>query len=849
MELKGFKKLNEAVSPELLGDDELTIFKDVVLDKELGKPLKRTGWAQFNTNQVDSSGTMASLHEVVTGELNMLPKTIILVISGTGGRARFVHSTPSTPFPVGTTIVNSGFGVSAYNVTQEVYASDTTYFELTVAYTGVSSSGTATLLGDSKNYLLAGINGKLRKSLDGTGTWSDVTDKGTPPYRMQAYADNFIFTDGLVPPFVISGNGLGDVNDLEIVAPDILLGNDGVNGVQTGQESSGVAGNLTAYAYYKWIIVYKTLTGQTSPPSYPITHYYNSASNRTTSTYQRIGFDNLPVSSDPRVTTREIYRTLANGDVFYFHSQLDNIVTSWYDDVDDSFLGSDNFDFLNIPKTAEYISLHKERVILGDLTRTVKNWVTPAYSKETTGGFNATVNGVTYAFTNLSNTLKGIKDCYAATTGGATLAAGDYTYRFVAYDIEGLMSDPIDTNVITVGGADNSVIIPAMPHFTYNFYSIKKIEIYRKLDAGDFELLMEYVPQRPTAGGIYYGTGYTDTGAAVTTIYTTNQTTDTEKCGVAFSEIGQPATFVLEDIRNIFPDDGDQITGIYDDQDGILIFKERSICKIFTGQGSPDNWRLVKTLSHIGCDEPNSLLKFSNDYVFSHQKMVYKFNSSSGLEKIGLPIIDSLQLVTAYHCATANNNWYIIGASGTCFTSGYGFLIYDREVGSWYIFNTATIPYVAHIKEQGSTTGTILTSNTDYILKYGSSGIDNYTGDPQDDIDIVPIIRTKTFGDGISLERLRKIRFNYKKVDNKTLTITVVNPDTGVTNTHADTTNATNSSDYKLYEDGIGNGGGDSLKETEKYYINITGAGFSSWGVLRLETYEIQRGKRDVRRT
>jgi hypothetical protein len=739
--LKGFKRVNEAVSPELLEDDELAILEDAVLDEEFGRPKKRFGWARFNANQADTVGNISSLHEVITS--------------------------------------------------------------------------------DDSNYLLVGIDGELKKSLNGTAAFTVVTDKGTPPYKMQPYADEFIFTEGSVAPFLVSGATLGTVTDLEITKPDVVLGNDATNGVQTG-ENNDTGDDLTTSALYKWIIVYATDDGTVSPPSYPIGAWL---------TQGRAGFQNLPVSADARVTRRFIYRTKANEDTFYFHSEINNTITTWFDEAADSELGSENFDYLNLPATAEYLAIHKERLFTANLTKTVKGWFTPCYSKG--AAFNVTFEGATYAFT----AILGNQNCVAATVVGGTLASGDYTYRFVFYDENGIMSDPIDTNTVTIPAAANQMaLVYIYPTVEEGFY-ITKADIYRDKDGGGFELFYTSNPQFDYATIPFFY----DTGAMTpTTAYSSNQTTDTEKSSVAFSEIGTPATFRLEDVRNVYPDDGDEITGIYDDIDGLIVFKKRSICKIFTN-GAPDNWKLVRLLTNIGCDEPNSLLKHGNDYIFSHQKEIYKFNSQGGYEKIGTFIKDTLALVTAYHSATAHNKWYIIGVTSTAFTSGYGFLIYDHTQKTWYRFNTTTIPYVAAIKEHGNSAGVILTSNATYILNYGTGAADADTGS---NVDIVPIIRTKTFGDGVALERLRRTRFNYKKVDDETLTITVVNPDTVVENTHTDTTNSANASDFKIFEEPVGDS--DSLKIAPKFYINVTGAGFEEWGVFKLESYPVRRGKRDV---
>lgn len=688
------------------------------------------------------------------------------------------------------------------------------------------------------NYLLTGINGKIMKSLNGTGAYSQVTDKGTPPYRMQAYADKFVFTDGLVSPFIVSGDALTETSDLQITAPDITS-------VETGLCLTA-GGSLEGNKTYKWIIVYGTATGEVSPPSIPITsHYlqYPLASTTTTATYKRVGFKNLPVSADSRVTVRNIYRTMGNGDVFYFHSQINNVITDWIDETADSYLGSEEFKFINIPQTAKYVSLHKERIVFGNLTRLVKNWIMPAYSNAATGTFDATFGENTYTFTgnvDFDTGCQGIKNC-RATTGG-TLTAGDYTYRFVFYDKDGLMSDPMDTNTVTVDGSTNqSVVIYTPPQMSATYDVIARAEIYRKKDSGDFELVNTYNPQIIALQQAYPSVyGWTDDGWTATTTYATNQVTETEKCGVAFSEIGNPATYVLENIRNIFPDDGDQITGIYDDNDGILIFKENSVCKIWTGSGSPDNWRVTRVLTNIGCTEPNALLKYGNTYVFVSKGEIYKFTSGGAYENIGIEIWGTLDTVTTWHCSTADDGWYIFGVSSTGLTKGYGFLVYDYIVGTWYLFNISSIPYVAKIREHGTNSGDFLTSQGTYVVKYGDGTVDSETGSS---VDIVPIIRTKTFGEQIALVRLRKLKFNYKKMDNETLTITITNPDTGVTNTYTDTTNSANTSDFKLYESPVK--ATDSLKETPKFYVNFTGAGFVEWGDFKLVLKPILKGMRE----
>lgn len=741
--LNKFQRVNEAVSPELLAETELTLLTDAVLDDHTGKPKKRSGWSAFNTNQIDSTGIVTSLCDVMSP-------------------------------PDGATA--------------------------------------------SKNYLVAGINGKLRKSLNGTGTWSDVTDKGTPPYKMESYDDGFIFTDGTVPPFLVRGNTLETVTDLEIAPMN-------VSGVATGH---AVGGNL-GLGMYKWVFCYVTDKGEMSPPSIPLTHHYDANYLTTNASAKRIGFYNLPASTDSRVTAIRVFRTKAitetgtGSEVFYYATQLANETQNWFDEMSDDDLGSEGITFLNCPLTSKYVVLHKERIWHGYISRLVKNWQTPAISR--TSNFNATNGAITTAFT------AGV--AFSVSDGGAassSLGAGAYVYKIEFVDSEGLRSDAIISNSVTIDAGDK-IIFNNLP-FTNNG-NIVRADVYRQKDSGSFFKIWDYIPT-------WYNIvdsllAIEDTGFSDGTQYTSNQSIEVTKTGLAFSEIGQPASYPLENLRNIYPDDGDEITAIYDDIDGLLIKKRNSICKIYTS-GSPENWRLVKLLDGIGCSEPNSSAKLGNDYFFIHYNKCYKFNQN-GYEDIGESIKNSLN-GWSYTSACVSNRWYILGVA---YAPIYRFLIYDIMLKTWYNFSSPGYSYITMIKKQGTNTGKIIIANSNYLLYYNSTASTDLSSDMTTQLDIVPIVRTKTFTipDGITLARLRKLKFNYYKLSGKNVVITVVNPDSGVTNTYTDST----SSGWKLYEPLMAS---DSLTVTPKLYINITGAGLIEWGNLRLDYKTINRGKANV---
>ena len=225
-----------------------------------------------------------------------------------------------------------------------------------------------------------------------------------------------------------------------------------------------------------------------------------------------------------------------------------------------------------------------------------------------------------------------------------------------------------------------------------------------------------------------------------------------------------------------------------------------------------------------------------------HYNKIYKLNTSGGFEDIGETIKDTLATPTIYfRAATISKRWYILSISTSLTaTLGQYLLVWDLMLKTWYKFDLIYLSLVLGIKQHGGNTGTILLANADYILYYGTGTVDTSTGS---NVDIVPAVRTKTFKvpDGISLIRLTKNNCNYKKQDGKTLTITVVEPDSAVTNTFADAVDAANSSDWKTYEDRTKDT--DSLKTTPKLYVQFSGAGLIELGTFRQEFYPVNRGK------
>ena len=95
---------------------------------------------------------------------------------------------------------------------------------------------------------------------------------------------------------------------------------------------------------------------------------------------------------------------------------------------------------------------------------------------------------------------------------------------------------------------------------------------------------------------------------------------------------------------------------------------------------------------------------------------------------------------------------------------------------------------------------------------------------------------------------MRKLFSNYIKRDNQTVTHKLVDPQKAAIRTYDDTTNATDTTDYKDLEivtDAMVNPGG-TLKTCKKLYYEISGYGLTEFNVMKLFYRIINRGSRAI---
>lgn len=803
--LKGFKRVNEFADAETLDATELTKLENMVLDSQGSKAVKRGGFSSYNANSAGAG--IYSLHDVVDS----------------GGN----------------------------------------------------------------NLLLAVVGTTLKKSTSGTGTWSNVKTGLTSNLksRLTTFNDRFFLSNDTDAPYSTDGTNVWSLGLSRLDVASLTTAN------------GGSSGRMTINSKYKWMLVAITNLGEFSPPSRPFTHYIEQITNLTTSTANTaVTFTSLPLSGDTRAVSRYLFRTKADGEVFYLAARLDNVATFYTDDKADTELNlSIAIKYSQQVSTGKYIEAHKERLFLGNVGLTDDApLITHAKGTNIPVGVASNIDG--------------------------NLAAGIYQYYILWVDGFNRVSYAIAIANVTVTASEDTVTLYNLP-----IPSSANIEakIFRKLTT---ESTYKYVTSY--TGNIITDDVYDISANAAMPSSTSSSTT--YPSGVIFSEIGKPAEISPYNIIQIFPDDADEITGLVDDRDGVIVIKKNSICKIFTN-GNPLNWRVEKLYSQIGCDQPNSIQKIGDRIYFISNKYVYRYPDYVNAP-LSIAIKNTMTNVSSVVDAAYSsiNQWYIFIASltsaltgvvlsasifsgGTEYTegdiltlstggtlatvrvdstgggesitgitllsggTGYStgnsnttggtgisavinitavstakrLIAYNEKLECWYHFYSGNQTWECITEKiYGTDRGTLITGHTavNVLTKYNTAvSVDS---DGANDVEIAATLRTKTFTlpEATSLVRLRKLFANYKKKDNQTVTHILCDPQKAIQRSGVDTTNATDSTDYKDYEvitDAMTKTVG-TLNTCRKLYYEITGYGLTEFNVMKLFYRIINRGSRAI---
>lgn len=661
LSVKGFKRVNEFLSPELLDESELAILKNYVLDQVGGVPCLRNPLQSYNANALSAA-----------------PVSLIDVIIG------------------------------------------------------------------STDYLLAVDATILKKSTNGTSAWSNVKTGLTSSKIMRVcqWSGKLYCVNGFDAPFQTD---LTTTANLGITKPD----------VSSVTVTPGGSGSIASGEYY-YTIVYQDSNGNYSPSSFCL---HASVTGPTGS----VAFASLPTTY-----TKHLYRTKVGEGTFYLVAVIGDTTTTYTDTAVDTDLDLANaLNYVNVPTAAYYPITKNDRLVLGNNTITPYNF--PTFQQN---------NDMSFQQANPGD--------YGSGTEGLAVSS-TYKWKMVLVFSDGSESEPVEISHTTAAtpGVGGFCSISIQFKFPFGFSNVTGVKFYRT-EAGGSTFYLEEAPGlvnpvNRASGTVEYSTSVGDarliTGsqlvAASSTVYGSR---------VVWSETGRPATIGALSFLDIFPDDGDVITGLVDDEDGIIIFKANNIYKLYTN-GPPENWAVQKIVNGKGCSDPNTLVASPRGIFFNYRGHIYRWAGPGSLpEDVSLEFQTTLATVTTYQTAFyhAKDEWIVFPV---VISSTDRFLIYDTKLNAWYNFSTGgtASAWAALSRLYGSDKGKLVLSVNTVLGWYteptGTAGIDTYPSSTA----ISGQIRTKTFTfpDGIPLLRPRCLWLNALVITSFSITHTLSDPDAG----------------------------------------------------------------------
>jgi hypothetical protein len=280
----------------------------------------------------------------------------------------------------------------------------------------------------------------------------------------------------------------------------------------------------------------------------------------------------------------------------------------------------------------------------------------------------------------------------------------------------------------------------------------------------------------------------------------------------------------------VFPDDSNPITGYFDDDNGIIVFKGNSICKIYTN-GDPSNWQVVKLVHNMGCDQPDSIVKRGSIYYFVWRNKAYEWAGSGEPKLISYTRKPTFDSVTSFQGAAFYNAflWYVLTVKiGTV----YYLLCYDTKLDTWYKFSISKADTVFE-KIFGTDKGKLLFGGNLYITYY-KDGQTNDTDSGTNDITVALKSKDFSFPDNFVIARLMFLFLNYLRLvgsASKVVTFTITDAVTGNSINLDDADETVLQPIYKIVTDGMD---GD-LKRVYKLNFSITGEAISKFFGGKLE--------------
>lgn len=552
-------------------------------------------------------------------------------------------------------------------------------------------------------------------------------------------------------------------------------------------------------------------------------------------------------TGNARVTARVIYRSKTVGTVLYYHSKInDNVTTEYIDNLPDENLVEEiSIDYVYKPYTAKYAAVHNNRLILGNLkenqysapvstgvtfgsesptgnltdpgARSSKysykfahSYIIPTLTTMSGGGaFDAPHSGVLSVLSEIKsheltagNRSVLLSDIPNDTSWSGHTAIFRNTCQFVTNAVQPVAMGDVEITIVnsvadTIYKAGETVHISGMdaciPEGDYIIVSVDsstQITISYDTAIGAYTASTGRVE-----GGTFYflgitainGTTFSDgIGGTSDTDMVLSSNSSFLNSGITISTGDKKFSSMVKaslqnkgDIsppeyeHNINQEDGDEITGVYSDEDSIFVLKDRNLYRLYTNSTDPADWIYRPVIQGTGhthsvtdCKGFSTVKIDRGEYLFFMNNTVYHYRQGNAhhCSKKIQTYLDGLTFTNLDIAYNSFKDFAVITYSTS--TIDGDILIYDLNSrdeegnGTWYLWNYNTTANkklqvrAPYILQNGTM---IFGSEQPYLMKYNESvNQDNlWDGAAFSAIAIKPLIKLKTIDTGyISISRI-----------------------------------------------------------------------------------------------
>lgn len=256
---------------------------------------------------------------------------------------------------------------------------------------------------------------------------------------------------------------------------------------------------------------------------------------------------------------------------------------------------------------------------------------------------------------------------YGITGGGITLPDGDYTVTSTSYNA-GFIVINIVVSSTTGTTSDNN---------TGGLYVKDRYYYVGCLNNGDTQFIDSVFD--PFASQRFF-----DEHATIIKLSANKNYPQT----FIWSDVDKPEYFPPENI-DVLSNETGNINAMFSEDDGVIIFKDNSIYKLFTSASSSAYWVTKKLVDNIGCSNPQTIVQFNtNKYCWYQNNKFYIWQSGfNDPIECSIPIKSHISGVnyTINGSAYYNKfNWVVFTTDTITFVLDLNFIKEGKYI--WYIF-------------------------------------------------------------------------------------------------------------------------------------------------------------------